>query len=452
MSSVDVVYLYENVARELDVACAVAALLRNRGVTTEIVQWPQSVPTLYGRVSPKVVVLPFCYFEHSFDCLLEWREAVFMNLSWEQIFYRGNVMAKTPRGRFAVSHVVHHAWSEIYADFLREQSIPNQYIFVNGHPAYALYDEPYRRYFVGRAELAARHGLDLGKRWVFFPENYNWAFYSDDMLRFFLRAGQSAEDVQQMRSFCADSFREVMQWFARLASTGQVEAIIRPRPSTPIEHFRSAVEQAVGSVPASLHIIQDETVREWIMASDLVLSSHSTSLIEAAIARRRSSMVAPYPVPAPLRQEWHNLVACLGNESDFLEACLGDGSDSFDDRLARWARSTFLSNGDPIGNLADQIARIAAGKAVRPPVPSRLCATAQGDWQRVPKWVWFLFRRARAFWRRVVPLTPEVARLREFRSADEITKRVQRWHDLLDQSGRDARQCIDAAAPRGTVA
>ncbi len=102
-------------------------------------------PDIYGRVQPRVVVLPFCYTEHSFDCLLEWRQSAFVNLSWEQFFYPGNVKFKTPAGEFAVKHVLHHAWSEDYAEFARRQAIPDERVFVNGQPAYKLYDEPYRR-------------------------------------------------------------------------------------------------------------------------------------------------------------------------------------------------------------------------------------------------------------------------------------------------------------------
>ena len=438
MKQVDIVYLYENVARELDVACAITAILRRRyGMTVRIVQWPQSVPTLYGRVVPRVVVLPFCYFEHSFDCLLEWRHAAFLNLSWEQLFYRGNVQAKTPRGRFAVSHVLHHAWSEAYAEFAREQMIPDKHVFVNGQPAYALYDEPYRGYFAQRGELALRYGLDPGKRWLFFPENYNWAFYPDQLLRFFVDAGQSADEVQEMREFCASSFRQVMRWFAGLAATGTVEVIIRPRPSTPLADFRRAVEDVLPEIPGAMHIIQGETVREWILASDVVLSSHSTSLIEAAVAGRRAYMITPIEVPTPLRQQWHDLVPRLRTEADFLATCLQSSDPNSQRPLERWARSILMSSGDAIEHLADYMARLVKGEIDRPPVPSRLCATAQGLQPQIPKWIWYIFRRSRARFRRLVPFTPDVATVREYVPMEEIERRIGRWDAVLSRAARD---------------
>lgn len=431
MREIDVVYLYENVAREMDVACAVKAILQQRyGLSVEIVQWPQSVPSLYGVVNPRVVVLPFCYFEHSFDCLLEWRKAVFVNLSWEQLFYKGNIQAKTPRGTFAVRHVLHHAWSEDYARFARQQSIPDQHIFVNGQPAYTLYDEPYRRYFSQRAELAIRHGLDARKRWVFFPENYNWAFYSEQMLKFFLDAGQSPEEVTEMREFCVRSFREVMQWLATLARTGEVEVIVRPRPSTSLKEFGAAVEDILPDLPSSMHLIQAESVREWILASEVVVSSHSTSLIEAAVAGKEMWMVAPFEIPEALRQEWHAFVPRISTEQDLLDACLRPGQDRWQE-LERWARSQLMASGDAIEALAAYLLRVVREEVPRPPVPSRLCATAQGNQQWLPKWIWFVMRRLRASFRRVLPRTVDVSRLREFVGSEEIDCRVARWVAVL---------------------
>lgn len=439
MREIDVVYLYENVAREMDVACAVTAILQQRhGLSVEIVQWPQSVPRLYGAVTPRVVILPFCYFEHSFDCLLEWRKAVFVNLSWEQLFYRGNIQAKTPRGTFAVQHVLHHAWSEDYARFARQQSIPDEHVFVNGQPAYTLYDQPYRQYFHQRAELASRHRLDPGKRWVFFPENYNWAFYSDQMLKFFLDAGQSPEEVMEMREFCSRSFQEVMQWLANLARTGEVEVIVRPRPSTSMDEFAAAVGKVLPEMPRSMHVIQAESVREWILASEVVVSSHSTSLIEAAVAGKRTWMLAPFEMPEALRQVWHGLVPRIRTEHDLIDACLLPGQDH-QKELEQWARSTLMSSGDAIEALAAYILRVVRGEVCRPPVPSRLAATAQGNKQWLPKWIWFVLRRLRAAFRRVVPRTIDVDGLREFVSAEEIDRRIARWGEVLE-GGRGQRR------------
>jgi hypothetical protein len=104
--------------------------------------------------------------------------------------------------------------------------------------------------------------------------------------------------------------------------------------------------------------------------------------------------------------------------------------------LERWSRATFMAKGDAIQNLADYIAQVVKGKVERPPVPSRLCATAQGDRLQVPKWIWFVFRRLRARFRRIVRSRPDATRFREIVGAEEIDRRVARWEGLLADAAR----------------
>lgn len=433
--SADVVLLFEHAARELDVVCAIASLLQRRGLRTEIVQWPHGYHRVAHIPTPAVVVLPFCYQERSFStCLLDWREAAFFNLSWEQLFYSGNRKAKSPRGAFAVRHTVHHAWGEFYARWLMEQGVPRENIFINGHPAYALYQPPYSAYFASRADLAAGHGLDSGKRWVFFPENYNWAFYTESTLRRFIDAGQSEADVREMRGFCDRSLRETLTWCADAARSGDVELILRPRPATTLEEFRGFAERVLGPLPSGLHLIQDGTVREWILASDVVVSSHSTSLIEAALAGKPAFMLAPEAMPAALAVDWHRHVARIGSGAEFLRACLDGSGAGVSRRLATWAEERMMACEDPIQNVADHLARLATGRRTRPPVVSRRDAAPPGRLGKlgVPRAVLFEARRLlRRGQRRRPSSKVEPEHLADLASEATIASRIARWDRLL---------------------
>lgn len=433
MQDIDIVYLYEHATRELDVACAITSILQQQhGLRVEIIQWPHGFHRVAGRIHPRVVVVPFCYTERSYPtCLMEWRKAAFFNLTWEQLFYKGNLKAKTPRGDFAVNHVIHHSWSDRYASFLREQGILEDHIFVNGQPAYTLYNEPYRQYFEQQADLAAQHGLDMTKTWVFFPENYNWAFYSEATLNRFIQDGQSPDDVFAMKDFCTRSFQEVIKWLCDLAGHDQIEVIVRPRPSTSLAEFRAAVQRIIPSIPERLRIIQDKSVREWIMASDIVLSSHSTSLIEAAVAGKLAHIVAPYPILASLHQEWHTFVPRISTRQELLDVALHRSESAADRRLEHWAHNTLMSRGDAIQNLAGYMARLCKGDIPAPSVPPRQSVTPPGRIP-LPKWFLFEYRRIRYQKIRQTPakkIEPEY--VKDMVNSAEIENRVSRWGQVL---------------------
>lgn len=435
MVNVDAVLLFEKAVRELDVACALKTLLAQRhGLQVEIVQQNYGYPDAFRTFRPRVVILPFCYQERSHNLyLLRWPQAIYFNLSWEQLFYPGNEKAKTPRGEFAVRHVIHHAWSDFYADLLKQQGVPAAHIFVNGQPAYQLYQPPYCNFFRSRSELAVTYSLDTQRRWLFFPENYNWAFYTPAMLTQMINDGQPAHQVQAMRDFSCQSFETVMRWCARLADEDGLEVILRPRPSTPVDEFQQRVTQVVGQLPARLHILQTESVRDWILASDVVASSYSTSLIEASLAHRPVFMIEPFPLPEALRQSWYNYLPRLTQVDDFRLRCRTAEATLAGQALGDWARQNLLKRGDPIANLVDYVARLIHGHITRPPrprwqtialEPKRLGAQAK----MLLHWVRWL--RVQALWPPFFN-TIEAEYRADMQAAAQLPARLTRWAQVL---------------------
>lgn len=431
MQEVDVVYLYEHAARELDVACAITALLKqNKNLSIEIVQWPVGFPSVVTKIHPRLVILPFCYSASSYEALLAyWHDSKFLNLSWEQFFYSGNKKAKTPSDEFTRKQVVHHAWSTEYGHFLKESDVLEENIFVNGHPAYKLYDEPYKKNFTSRLDLAKRYNLNNSLRWVFFPENYNWAFYSDATIKQFIQNGQSSEDIEIMRDYCKKSLREVLLWFVEATRQKNVEIILRPRPSTPLEEFKNVVRNIIGDVPTHVHIIQNESVREWILASDLTVSSHSTSLIEAAVAEKEFYMLAPFSIPQQLYVDWHDMVDKITTQQQFIDVTLNHSNRN--KILSEWAHKHFLNNQDPIKNLAEFISTILSNRLQKPIQFSQ--KTLLPNLRFIPPaWVWSIYRQLKQFFRfpQTCGVPPE--HVPDYIPRIKIQNRIQKWNNLFN--------------------
>jgi hypothetical protein len=324
--------------------------------------------------------------------------------------------------------------------------VPRRNIFLNGHPAYQLFDPPYRDYFATRTELASRYNLDPRKRWIFFPENYNWAFYKDWRLDEFQQsAGLERAHLDAMVAFTRDSFTQVMRWCHALAQCHEVELIIRPRPLTPLEDFRTAMLQIVPDIPPAVHLSKAESVREWILASDLVVSSYSTSLIEAGVAGKPAFMAEPSPLPNVLEVEWQQYVPRLRTQPEFEAACRGATTDTHPNRIGTWARTTMMSRGDAIANLARFLADVRQGRAAKPPRARYGSLTFKKKHRWMPDWVWFQQHR-RQGWakRRAQPedISPfyEMDRFQ----ASDLEARVRRWGLVL---GGDAGPERAAAHP-----
>jgi hypothetical protein len=174
-----------------------------------------------------------------------------------------------------------------------------------------------------------------------------------------------------------------------------------------------------------------DTVRDWILASDVVISSYSTALIEAAVAGKPSFILKPVPLPESLHIEWHDLLPHLRSEDEMIAAVVAPPQDG-DSPLARWARSTLMSRGDPILRIADELARIRAGSAPIPEPPPWWSIT-KGARFGIPPRIWYELRRRfpTSLWppfRRVDPeLRGDVA------AAQEVPERIRRWGPILDE-------------------
>jgi len=434
MEKIDVIYLYEHVARELDVACAVKCIVEQRyGIRIELVHWPSGLPRAFSRFRPRVVALTHCYSAGDYQStLLEWRNSVFFNLAWEQLLCPATRNQKMPSDEFARKHVIHQAWSDFFANDLLDQGIPGQNIFINGHPAYMLYEEPYRQYFMQRLDLASQYHLDENRKWIFFPENFAWAFLSDKQVQTdWLQRGTSRDEANTMIRFARASLEEIMKWCVEMASDSSVELIIRPRPATPLDDFRVAAQQIIGVIPERMHFIKEESIREWIMASDVVISSYSTSLIEAALAGKSAYLLEPYPIPKFLHSDWHDYITHLKTPGECTEACLNGFMISDNDQLASWARTTMQPRGDAIWNLAEFLAKICRGEIQPPSLPNRKTVTKTGRF-RLPKWALYEYRRIRhQKLRRNAAVRILPVHENDHLSPIEIEQRTDKWKHLL---------------------
>jgi surface carbohydrate biosynthesis protein len=396
-----------------------------------------------SRFAPRVVALPHWTLPHV-PYSVDWPQAIYVNLMWEQLLYKGNFNAKMPRGEFPLRHMIHHSWGDTTAQHLRKTGVPEQKIFVNGNPAYVLYRDPYRRYYERRSELAQTYSLDRTKRWIFFPENYNWAFYDELQLRSVVEGGQSADDVVIMRDFCLRSFEAAIQWCNSIAAQSGAEIIIRPRPATSLEQFQRAVREVGGELHSGLHLIKGESIREWIIASDAVVSSYSTSLVEAAVAGKPTCIIEPFPIPGLLHADWHDLLPHLHTRAEFEAFCRS--ADAFhDERLGQWAKSSMLSRGDPIVRLADFFAQISRLDRYRPAV-ARPNALALPPIMNLPPSLLFHFHRTWRKWRRFrrklakQQVHPNLTHEKEILARDDIARRLNRWNEFLAGPRRRVQQ------------
>jgi surface carbohydrate biosynthesis protein len=361
---IDIIWLVEHVAREFDVASLVKAIAARRyGLNVEIRNIYQHIGQYLPVFDPAVIVHPFVYIVEGAlateDIFRRWPDAVHVNAAWEQIHYRAHYKIKAPADKTAREQVTHFAWGNFYKNFLIDAGVPPDNIVINGHPAYQLYREPYRSLFDDRRRLATRHGLDPNKEWIFVPENYRWAF-AQKKLKFFVSLGGDREELQSLIEFSIPSLIELLRACREASRNDDVEIIFRPRPAINTERILDFFQKEIGSDLGRIRIIKEGSVREWVLASDKVISSYSTSLLEAAVAAKPSWMFEPIPIPESLHCEWYDSAPRIRTAAEFVQVCMKRDMKTHRP-MADWVHTHLLPDSDPIEKIVEELRKLRAG-------------------------------------------------------------------------------------------
>ena len=371
MTPPDVLYCIEHDVRELDIACAVRAIARARyGVDVRLHFLANELDAAVQQGQPKLVVVPSCTsraFAHQ-EIFQRLSGAAILNAACEQLFSPGNRHYRLPRDQFARRHVLHVAAGEFFQNWLLESGVEASHILLTGSPTFQLYLPPYSRYYESnRAETASSYGLDASLPWILMPENFGAAFFKPSHVRKRIRGGYHRRQLAEYVDYSTRSFREIAKWCSAAAATGAVEVIVRPRPAMSRDVFARAFVDASGEHQSEhLHFIKEGSVREWIFASQITMSSYSTTLLEAAVAGRPAYLLSPFPVPESASSSWHDYAPRIQSRAELLEVVRQAETVNCPSQLREWAQANLLGHGDAIENMARIIGDICRGQLAAP--------------------------------------------------------------------------------------
>jgi CDP-glycerol glycerophosphotransferase (TagB/SpsB family) len=190
-----------------------------------------------------------------------------------------------------------------------------------------------------------------------------------------------------------------------------------------------------------MHIIKEGTVREWVLASDIVMSSYSTTLIEAAVANKPIYMIEPIHFPDYVQADWYDWVPQIESLQRFLDVIGDPAVPNTCQGLQTWAHETLMNSANPIGDLAGWLASICKGEIPLPARPEPALLPAPHTSGRVPKnlkgWLRLPGKVVDYTWRKITH--PEIGtdgipisdKLDEITDA-EVDRRVANWREVFN--------------------
>jgi hypothetical protein len=165
-----------------------------------------------------------------------------------------------------------------------------------------------------------------------------------------------------------------------------------------------------------------------------VISSYSTTLIEAAVAGKPVFMLEPEPFPEVLQQDWYSLLDHIRSADE--ARTIPDRQES-GAALGKWARESMLSATDPIERLVERLDGLLSGRIDPPPSATRASVTIRRSHFVPTSMLYEATKGKRRFFARLPSSfrpyhSRDVAEYRPDAAAQvEIPNRVKRWRQVL---------------------
>ena len=296
VQEVDFMMIYEHKVRELENLCLIKYELERRGHTVLIrhIEDEEALDAVKPVYHARVVVTMECYQNAS----LEWHTKDFVSfdkvidMQWENIVYPRDEGAGVFKNYTGIGReVVRVSWGEANKKRLLESAhMDERNIKVVGHVGMDFLRPQLRGYYMSREELFPLYDLPLDKKVLLFAS----PFYADNLSEEYI-AGMCRKHGEEWRDyydFMMKSEHTILEWLERLCrERDDIVVVYRPHPG----HIGEHMSEVAGRCP-NFRVISEKSVKQWILACDLVYTGNSSTIVEAFFADKMCYLLFPYEV------------------------------------------------------------------------------------------------------------------------------------------------------------
>lgn len=323
MKKVDFLFSYEVKARELESVCLIKQELERRGYSTAVLNTWNAINSKPMDCLAEVMVMSACYRTSTYTAFTNnvrhFHKAV--NLQWEQI-RSVKVETSPPHGDKSNYYfsgkskdVVHISWGpKNYEHLTKTCGIPEKNVIMTGHPALDFLRPGLVDYFMSREELFGRYGIPAEKKVCLFISSFAIIGRPSSEIDVDKSFGESNIDVNL--EVATKSQHEVLEWFKKAMDETDTVFVYRPHPTEANNPELSAMAEKY----SNFFVIKDESVRQWILACDVIYNWNSTSLAEIHMCRKSCYMLRPVELPDSFNSSIFRDVKGITTVEKFMES------------------------------------------------------------------------------------------------------------------------------------
>ncbi len=290
----DFLIVYEHKARELDNVCLLKAELELRGYSVEIIQSAELYTYQYRtKKKPAVLVTFALYDDESFEghvtgvvgCIDK-----VVNLQWEQVLSGDLTSVKfhTPKGKAAWA--THVCWGQESFERLKKSGVKN--VVLTGAIQMDFLIGNLRNYYMSRQEMNVKYKLPQGKLVLYISSFVGTTATKKEQE---LTRAKIGNVVDTSKNIGIESKKKTLEIFDLLMEKNSEYFIVyRPHPGELIDE---TLELMMKKHRNKFQVISEDSVKQWILIADHIITWISTSIAEAYFAGRNCIVLRPVPVP-----------------------------------------------------------------------------------------------------------------------------------------------------------
>jgi hypothetical protein len=329
---IDFFILYEVPTRELESILILGNELKCRGYSVEYASFydvdksnylknHKRLKKYYNNV--RVLIVPSFYHDREMLDFFYYpfgRVEKIVNLRWEQ-YYISEIMENPREHAFLYpnekgKNAFQVCWGPVSHQNLLDFGIAEDRLLDTGPMHMDILRDEFHDYFLSRDELLNKYNLNTKQQTILFISSFTNATDKSSTFKYYEKffSGKYIVDYNRIELEQA-SYAAALKWFDDFMTIHQdVNFVYRPHPS---EFLTGELKKLEEKYP-NFVVISEESVKQWILASETIVTWMSTSIIEAYFAHKPCFIIRPVLFPLEKDMCIYKGATFISDEAEFL--------------------------------------------------------------------------------------------------------------------------------------
>lgn len=321
----EVIIVYENIVREYDNALLLKAELTRRGYRVKILY---KLDMLFRTRKNVIYVLPNCYNDVNYDAYkyrLNAQFGSFVSMQYEQVLSKRieKTEVHIPKGKAKEIELL--SWGNNCYQRLLQKGIDKERMRICGAVQLDFLREEFEGFYLNRHEMARKYNLDENKKWLLYISSFS---YVDNAIitKYTALELNDNDFVREFTELSTKSQKDTLDWFEQMIRENDDIIIIYRKH--PVESKSVILNRLVKKYPEKFRDISELSVKQWIYASDLLLTWFSTSAAEAYMAKKPLLLIRPYPIKEEYDVPFYYGVDSISSLEELRVAIKGENNEN----------------------------------------------------------------------------------------------------------------------------